>query len=1405
MLSPPFKWKRFWHKRNSAIAYDQDGYFLTPTVGAPESNPNASSFDAMASVPCLILLGEPGAGKSTALKQECERIRDFAGQDEVGYWFDLKACSESNLLEELTGDERFRAWQEDRCQLHLFLDSLDESPIEIARTVGLFLNKIKKKGPVERLYLRIICRTGYWKSSLEKELESQFSDVQVYELAPLNCEDVKLTAEERGIDPAAFLDEIAEKGAVPLAIKPLSLDFLLTYYLENHRLPPSQEELYEAGCKMLCTEPVETRQEHVDYPPRQLFILAARVAYRTIFSGRSNVATDAKETCTSPLGECVTIEDLSGGNESYDGDEIAASDRAIRSLLKTSLFASEKPKRVSWSHHSYAEFLAAFYAVHRLTFEQTMSIIVQSDDPHRRLIPQLQETAAWIATMDQRVFDKVISVDPAVLVMSDVATTNFEDRSRLVDALLNSCQKKKRPITLDSEVMRKWYTRLNYSGFDDQIKDCITDKSKGSAARLFAISIASAGELQSVQEELIETALDQSEELYIRVKAGYTILRIGSDEAKRNLKDLALGISGEDPDDELKGIGLTATWPKYLTAKELFANLTPLKNESFIGLYYVFIRSDPLKYLEAKDLPVALAWAEKQVPLRSIRDRFEELAEGVIIRALENFNAPGVLDGVSKIVVLCVLANAEIVSQSSYWRFRNCLNTEKRQRILARSIGLLSDSPRKLKALASLSPSMVLSSDVPWLLQRLADTQQPDIKIGLAELILYIFDRQDPDQIDSILGLIETSENEPVAKIFAPLLKPVELDSSQAQKLRERYAEHQRIMRQRTEKPLLTPPPTERISILLTRSESAESHAWVQLVRELTLTLEDTHYHDEFEPDVTVLPGWKGSDKETRTRIVSAAKRYLLEQNPQARYWLGKKNPGSYALAGFKAITLLLREGAEAISPTVWKKWVPAILAYPQLGDESNDLYKTITELAYRYAPNEVVASLDPIIEVEDRGGSISVLRKLETCWDDRLYRAVLHKAKDCKLSPRSMGSILDLLLERKFSGAQQFVKSIISPTEEISPLDGRRRANAVEAASIAMMSAERACWLVVWSAIKRDAEFGRAVFASMAETARLDRMKVDNLDEGELIDLYIWLDQQFPYEEDPDIKEAHYVSSRETIAHFRDFVWRTLLNRIQKGSLEAVQRIRELAPELPEDWYAQQLLSEALRQFRLNAWVPLEPTALTELARNNEMRSVESGEQLLEVLKDSLKRLQEELLGETSTVFFLWNECKKGDKKTYRPKAEVEFSDWIKLHLTRDLEHRGIISQREVKIRRCVGPENRGQITDIYVNAVRKRHRDDSYDSIPAIIEVKGSFNKRVKKDMKEQLVDRYLNNNNCLHGLYVIYWPYCQRWDDDDGNKKNALKIIERTKRDYSQYASDLSQGDVHIEAYVMDTRLR
>jgi hypothetical protein len=1402
MSDPRFKWRRFWHRRDSAIAYDQDGYFLAPSVGQRESNPNALSFDLIAPVHCLVLLGEPGAGKSCSLKQECAKLDDLTGQDELSYWFDLN-YPEHYLIEELTGDERFKAWQEGQCQLHLFLDSLDECPIRIDRMVKLVLRTISQKGSVERLFLRIICRTGYWKSSLEKDLQRHFKDVQVYELASLSREDVRLAAEEREQDPAAFLREVGEKGAVPLAIKPLSLEFLLKCYVENQRLPDSQSELYQDGCKMLCTEPVETRQDHADYPAKDLFLLATRVAYVTIFSGRPTIATDAKETCQKPLGECVTIEDLSGGTEMYDGGEIEANEHAIRNLLKTPLFALAKTKRAGWSHHSYAEFLAALYAVRTLAFEQIMNIIVQSDDPQKRLIPQLQETAAWIATMNSRVFDAVITADPAVLVMSDVATVKYENRSRLVDALLNSCQKR-HLVHLKREVMRDWYKRLNFSGFDDQIRDYVRDKTKALAARLFAVSIASAGELQSVEEELVQAALDQSEEFLIREEAGYAILKIGSEEAKRGLKELALGKSDGDPDDQLKGVGFKATWPKHIAAKELFDNLTPPKNEFHIGAYYDFIQTDLLKYLKPKDLSVALAWAEKQLSLRSIPDSFRELSDSIIIKALQNFEAAGVLDGIAKIVRSCVTSHANIVSQKSHSLFQKCLNTGKRQQILEKSIALLSDSPKKLRVLAFLGPSIIFSSDVPWLLRRLADTPHQGLKLGLAELILTIFDRQDPEQIDLILTLIEAPENEDIATIFVPLVKQVELDASQAQELREAYKAQQEI-EQLKEGALLTPSPAERISMLLSLSEDGKSEAWAQLVRDMTLNPRDTHYHDEFEPDVRTLPGWEGSNKETRARIVIAARSYLLKSNPQTYFWLGKRNPGLNVLAGFKAIALLLHECPEAVSPAVLKKWTPAILAYPQFGEEHAELHKTFTELAYRYAPDEVVASIGSIIDVEDRQGLIAVLRKLERCWDDTLCKVVLDKAKDCKLSSRGLGSILDLLLDRGLEEAQQFIESLISLTEGISALDLRRRSKAVEAASVGMMHAVQGRWSVMWSAITQDPEFGRAVFESMAIAHRLDQMKIANLDEGELADLYVWLNQQFPYEEDQEVKGAHYVTPRETIQSFRYFTGQVLLKLVQKGTPKAVQKIRELASELPEHWQAQQLLAEALRSFRLNAWVPLEPTALLELARNKEARSAESGEQLLDVLMESLNRLQDEIWSETQTVFFLWNECKKGRQKIYTPKSEEEFSDWIKLHLDRDLRDRGIISHREVKIRRCTGPENRGQITDLYVNAVRKKRRDDFYDSIPVIIEVKGSFNKRIKKDIKEQLVDRYLKDNYCNYGLYVIYWPLCAQWDDRDKAKKRPLKDIERAKRNYARYASDLSQGSVQIKACVIDTGLK
>jgi hypothetical protein len=88
---------------------------------------------------------------------------------------------------------------------------------------------------------------------------------------------------------------------------------------------------------------------------------------------------------------------------------------------------------------------------------------------------------------------------------------------------------------------------------------------------------------------------------------------------------------------------------------------------------------------------------------------------------------------------------------------------------------------------------------------------------------------------------------------------------------------------------------------------------------------------------------------------------------------------------------------------------------------------------------------------------------------------------------------------------------------------------------------------------------------------------------------------------------------------------------------------------------------------------VASEPRQVLDLITKRGARLVQNEDQLLEVVIESLRRLEAKLRGETPAAPDLWNERDKG---IYRPKDEEAFSDYVKRHLQEDLEGRGVGSQ---------------------------------------------------------------------------------------------------------------------------------
>jgi hypothetical protein len=293
------------------------------------------------------------------------------------------------------------------------------------------------------------------------------------------------------------------------------------------------------------------------------------------------------------------------------------------------------------------------------------------------------------------------------------------------------------------------------------------------------------------------------------------------------------------------------------------------------------------------------------------------------------------------------------------------------------------------------------------------------------------------------------------------------------------------------------------------------------------------------------------------------------------------------------------------------------------------------------------------------------------------------------------------------------------------------------------------------------------------------------------LAELFIWLTHKYPYSEDPDRDGGGRVTERESIAHWRDAI---LQNLKVKGTRQACDAIRRISQEFPDLHWLKWTIMEAENHVRRHTWVPLKPSDILTLTANQELRLVQSGDQLLEVVIESLKRIEAKLQGETPIAQFLWG----GTKTSPRPRDEGSFCDFIKWQLEEDLRGRGIIINREVQI-------HRGERTDIHLNAVVRGQPQEGYDSLTLIIEAKGSWHPELGTAMETQLLGQYLQNNPCMHGLYLVGWFNSDKWDDGDYRKKQVPKLtVEEAQIKFEAQALELSKQGKLIKAFVINASI-
>jgi hypothetical protein len=1387
-----YNWQRYWGPRDAKLTVTASGALEDPEGAYGHIlNPQAKTLDSLADVRCLALLGEPGSGKSVEIDRQVELLNNSGSDANLlhfqlrDFQTDLKLCQDI-----FDNNPTFQAWIGGQDRLYLYLDSLDEGLLNVSSLATLLVRELKKYS-ADRLYVRIACRTAEWPEILETGLTEHWDpeNFRVYELLPLREKDIAEAAQSEDADPKAFFDELNRKTVGPLAVKPVTLRFLLKLFQRHGQLPATQSALYAEGCRYLCEESSLSRiasHRRGRLTADKRLLVAQRIAAISIFSNKSAIWTGL--TTETPESD-IAVEELASGSEGKAVDEFHIGEDEIREASSTGLFSSRGLNRIGWAHQTYAEFLAARYLIENgVSLDQRLALIMHSDG---KSIPQLHETASWLASMDLDVFREIMKSDPVVLLRSDVASADNKDKIALVEALLEGAENQE---WIDRDwSLNQFYSKLKHDTLAQQLTPFIAEKTKGIFARRIAADIAEACEVLSLQDALAEVALDTEDDMVLRVNAAYAVMRIADSQTKSKLRPLAFGEAGDDPDDELKGVALQALWPDHLSSEELFELLRHPKRPSLYGSYKSFL-SHLASDFDQADLVLALKWLARDAGRFDSLSPFRSIGNEILRRAWANVETPAVADALADIIV----ANVRHLRGDEEDSFG--VDDEKRHTVLESVISRLAenDKPTAWYGLIYSESRLIVASDLPWLVNLLISEQSPRVQKLLAEIISRILDPRSTQHVGLVIDA--ASKSSALAATCGWFIYPVYLNSEQAEIQKRTYTEAQEMNRGIPMPPPLDPPPIERVRLLLNRFESGETTAWWRLNLEMTLQEDSRHYGDESQSNLTKLPGWSMATPEDKQRIIDAAKRYLAEGDPEPKKWLDKDIIWRPAYAGYRALRLVFEIEPDfllALPVDCWHKWACIVVAYPFQNETSDaEAQARLVELAYRQAPDEVNRVVLLLISKANKSdGYLSALGQLKYCWGEQLAQALAKKMKRGKLKTGVMGQILSELIAHNVAEAKHYAEQLVKR----NALSLETQTRALTAARSLAAYADDAGWGTIWPHMQQNANFGRQLIESISSSVFVHKTPIAaRLTDEQLGDLFIWLAREYPHSTDPRHEGVFAMGPDDHARNLRDSV----LNQLkQRGTAESVATLERIARELPELEWLKWIVIEAREIKRRESWIPATPAEILRIAHDRDSLLVQTGEHLIQAIVESLKRLEAKLHGETPAAIDLWNEV---ERETYRPKDENRLSDYVKRHLEDDLKGRGIVANREVQIRRGEG-STEGEQTDIHVDAIAKAPNGEVYDRITSIVETKGCWNRELESAMETQLKDRYLKNNACRFGLYLVGWFNCQQWDQTDRREKQSPKITkDEAQAKFDEQASSLSDHSVTLSAFVLDAAL-
>lgn len=360
--------------------------------------------------PAWVLLGDPGAGKTTAFEAEArddsERIHLVSARDF------------------LTFEPENRPEWRDRT---LLIDGLDEvragssnarTPFDVVR------GRLDELGKPR---FRISCREADWLGNNDRQhlrAVSPNGEIVVFRLDPLTEDEVRrLCGDWLGdSDPTGFFERVSDRGLEGLLGNPQNLELLARVFRESGDLPASRLETFEQASILLAKEQNEEHESvgH-EVPAESVLDAAGRLC--------------AVQLLSNSAGHCLSERDATEGIIPISVHTTDRSDD-FRAALRTRLFVADGQRRFRPAHPHLAAFLAARH-LSRLAADMPGRRVLALLAGHGGPPPtSLRGLVAWLAALSPELRKPLIERDAAaVLVYGDVRAFDDADKVLLLREL----------------------------------------------------------------------------------------------------------------------------------------------------------------------------------------------------------------------------------------------------------------------------------------------------------------------------------------------------------------------------------------------------------------------------------------------------------------------------------------------------------------------------------------------------------------------------------------------------------------------------------------------------------------------------------------------------------------------------------------------------------------------------------------------------------------------------------------------------------------------------------------------------------------------------------------------------------------------------------------------------------